>query len=608
MSTRSTRFSDSINRFVAMRRGVGDIAPRIAWEPSIFFLRLSLFALLAGALGFIAVLYLVSPEQKMRYLGPVIVIGVVLLSWTLLSLKRLKATLHVLAAGTWLATVAITTFTGGVRAPMIIAYPVIIMMIGWLIGTRLAVWVAVLTVMVNVIFVVAETKGFLPTAASTHPAMHGVLQIVIFVLSATLIQYLVGAYLRRLTDLAASQAELERAQAVARIGSWAYDVASDTLRSSSRNCLILGVPEGSTWSSESFMLHIHPDDRAVVWVDWLGLAKGGVFDREHRIMVAGEIRWIRQTAEMAFDADGKPVWATGVTQDVTDRKRADLELQISQARLQQYSDNLEVKVLERTRELDDLNHTLDQRIQGEIAKRKAQESLLIHQSRLAAMGEMIGAIAHQWRQPLNAISLVLQNMRLQHSSGKLTDESMGRMQDKAEQLVQRMSSTIDEFRDLFKPGKRAEAFNLANAIRTTADIMDGAFTSHAITLTIECDESIELVGVRGEFSQVMLNLLSNADDAVQEHRPNSPQVGVKAMRCGDRVRIEVQDNGGGVDPAIIDRIFEPYFTTKKDDIGTGIGLYLSRMIVENNMNGRLTVVNVDGGARFALDMALAPVT
>ena len=80
------------------------------------------------------------------------------------------------------------------------------------------------------------------------------------------------------------------------------------------------------------------------------------------------------------------------------------------------------------------------------------------------------------------------------------------------------------------------------------------------------------------------------------------------MRCGDRVRIEVQDNGGGVDPAIIDRIFEPYFTTKKDDIGTGIGLYLSRMIVENNMNGRLTVVNVDGGARFALDMALAPVT
>jgi C4-dicarboxylate-specific signal transduction histidine kinase len=405
--------------------------------------------------------------------------------------------------------------------------------------------------------------------------------------------------------LAESQAELERAQAVAKIGNWAYDVATDTMRSSARNSRIIGVPDGTSWTSESFMLHIHPDDRSAVRDDWLGFAKGGVFDREHRIMVEGEIRWIRQTAEMAFDRDGKPLRATGITHDVTDRKSADLALLASQTRLQEYSDSLERKVLERTRELDDLNRTLDERVHSEIGKRKEQESLLIHQSRLAAMGEMIGAIAHQWRQPLNAISLVLQNMLLQHNSGVLTDESMGRMQNKAQLLVQRMSLTIDEFRDLFKPGKRAEAFNLANAIRTTADIMDGTFTGHAVSLALECDESIELVGIKGEFSQVMLNLLSNADDAIQSNQPDSPCVTIRALRCGDRIQVEVEDNAGGIAPNLLEKIFEPYFTTKDEGKGTGIGLYLSKMIVENNMHGQLRVANAEKGARFTLDLPLA---
>ncbi|MDX9839533.1 MAG: HAMP domain-containing protein, partial [Azoarcus sp.] len=277
-------------------------------------------------------------------------------------------------------------------------------------------------------------------------------------------------------------------------------------------------------------------------------------------------------------------------------------LQQSRTQVRFYNQALEQKVAERTHELDELNRTLDQRVRDEISKRKEQETLLIHQSRLAAMGEMIGAIAHQWRQPLNALSLVMQNIRMQHRSGRLTEQSMARMQEKSEQLVQRMSSTIDDFRDFFKPDKHAVTFNLARVIQSSANIMDGVFNNHCIALTIDCDEEIEVFGIPGEFSQVILNLLSNAKDAVQDAHQASPRIHVHASRDGNRVRICVDDNGGGIAPGIMDRIYEPYFTTKTEGKGSGIGLYMSRMIVENNMHGQLAASNTGEGARFTIEL------
>lgn len=277
-------------------------------------------------------------------------------------------------------------------------------------------------------------------------------------------------------------------------------------------------------------------------------------------------------------------------------------LQHSRVTLQNYNQELERKVAERTQAIDELNHTLDRRVRDEIAKRKEQEHILIHQSRLAAMGEMIGNIAHQWRQPLNALSLVIQNIGMQHRAGQLTPDSMQRMGAKAEQLIGRMSSTIDEFRNFFKPNKLAEPFNLSHSLRASADIMEGVFKNHNIDLSVQCDESIELMGVAGEFSQVVLNLLSNAKDAVLEAGPMQPQIVVHAAREGDRVRIDVDDNGRGIGLAILDRVFEPYFTTKEEGKGSGIGLYMSKMIVENYMLGGLSVSNTGNGARFTIDV------
>jgi signal transduction histidine kinase len=255
-------------------------------------------------------------------------------------------------------------------------------------------------------------------------------------------------------------------------------------------------------------------------------------------------------------------------------------------------------------QLTELNQSLDQRVRDEISKRKEQESLLIHQSRLAAMGEMIGAIAHQWRQPLNALSLVLQNIRLQYNSGTLTDDSMARMYDKSSQLVDRMSSTIDEFRNFFRPSKTAVPFALASAIRASIDIMDGVFRNHAIEVTLDCDESVQLAGVQGEFSQVMLNLLSNAKDAIIDAKVASGRVKINVSTQAGRLRIDLDDNGPGIDAAILQKIFEPYFSTKDEGKGSGIGLYMSKMIVENRMNGQLSASNLGPGARFTVDLPL----
>ena len=278
-------------------------------------------------------------------------------------------------------------------------------------------------------------------------------------------------------------------------------------------------------------------------------------------------------------------------------------LQQSKDHMQNYSLDLQQQVALRTAQLDALNQSLDRRVQEEVAERKKQEVLLIQQSRLAAMGEMIGSIAHQWRQPLNALGLVLQNMRTQYKHGQLTDESMVRMTDKAARLLDRMSSTIDEFRNFFKPSKHQESFNLRQAMVSAADIMEAAFRNHNIELILECDDDIEIFGIAGELSQVLLNLLSNGKDALLASRQARPRILMRAVRVPDGVRIDVEDNGGGIPPTVIDKIFEPYFTTKDEGKGTGIGLYMSKTIVESYLPGRLLATNTAEGARFTLEIS-----
>ncbi len=277
------------------------------------------------------------------------------------------------------------------------------------------------------------------------------------------------------------------------------------------------------------------------------------------------------------------------------------ELSRSKQQLQNYNKELEAQVLKRTHELAELNANLDMRIKEEVAKSKQQEALLIHQSRSAAMGEMIGAIAHQWRQPLNALSLVQQNIRLRFEINKLDAEFINTSMEKSDRLIQKMSSTIDDFRNFFKPNKHIEPFNIKQMIQSTSDLLEAQLKHHGITVSLSCENNYIFNGLEGEFSQVMLNLINNAKDVLIDRKPVSPTIEISVKKDDNhKIVIIVKDNGGGIPDSIIEKIYDPYFTTKAEGKGTGIGLYMSKMIIENNMGGTLCAFNDEQGANFVI--------
>ncbi len=231
---------------------------------------------------------------------------------------------------------------------------------------------------------------------------------------------------------------------------------------------------------------------------------------------------------------------------------------------------------------------------------KHKDQLLIQQSRQAAMGEMIGHIAHQWRQPLNALGLVLQNIHFTYLLDDLSDEFMEKSAEKGKMLTSSMSKTIDDFRDFFKPNKIKEHFKIADIINSAIGLVEGSFKNSNIEIKTNLDEHIEFVGYPSEFSQVVLNILSNAKDALLEHKTEGRYVEVISYLEGTSLFVTISDNAGGIPSDVIQKVFNPYFTTKEEGKGTGIGLYMSKTIVENNMAGKLSVQNSDNGAVFTI--------
>jgi PAS domain S-box-containing protein len=233
---------------------------------------------------------------------------------------------------------------------------------------------------------------------------------------------------------------------------------------------------------------------------------------------------------------------------------------------------------------------------------KQKEQLLFQQSKSAAMGEMISNIAHQWRQPLNALSLTIQNIYYSYESNQLDIKQLKHSTDKAEKLMLSMSQTIDDFRDFFKPNKIHEEFNISSTINKTIDLISASYKNSNIVLTKTLEEKLITHGHSNEFSQVLLNILNNSKDAIQANNIFNPNVSITSYHNNDAAIIEIEDNAGGINPNIINKIFEPYFTTKAQDIGTGIGLYMSKMIIEKSMHGKIDVSNTKQGTKFTITL------
>ncbi|MGE4496720.1 MAG: PAS domain S-box protein [Deferribacterales bacterium] len=266
---------------------------------------------------------------------------------------------------------------------------------------------------------------------------------------------------------------------------------------------------------------------------------------------------------------------------------------------------------------------LEKRVQEEVEHNRIQEQMLMQQSKLAAMGQMINAIAHQWRQPLTTIGLYVQDVEDAFEYGELNMEYISQFRDHCMEQIAYMSKTIDDFRNFFKPDKEKEIFDLCEIVREVLSLINPQLINNNIELqifygehpvvlkpgVIELPSQIKCVtsyGYPNEFKQVLLNLISNARDAIIESRESgSKESGLIRLIVqpeGDIIKMTLEDNGCGIPENIRDRIFEPYFSTKEEGQGVGIGLYMSKIIIENNMEGRIYTNPCEKGASFTIEL------
>ena len=261
-------------------------------------------------------------------------------------------------------------------------------------------------------------------------------------------------------------------------------------------------------------------------------------------------------------------------------------------------------------ELQKLNTSLEKRIVEEVEKNHIKEQKLFQQSRLAQMGEMISMIAHQWRQPLSAIASTTTNIEAKISMDRFdlqteqgADECKNFLEGKIKNIntyVQSLSSTIDDFRNFYSPHKEQKDVTISEPIEKAYAIMKTAFITHQINVikTYQTDKTLSLYD--NEFMQVILNILKNAQDQLVEKNITHPTIMIKTYESGEYIMIEISDNAGGIPPEYIETIFDPYFSTKDQKNGTGLGLYMSKVIVDDHHSGKISVHNNEEGAVFTI--------
>lgn len=345
---------------------------------------------------------------------------------------------------------------------------------------------------------------------------------------------------------------------------------------------------------------IHPDDRELFqYHTHTSDSHQHIQPIEIRIVRKnGDVRWISHVCQQVFTADGVPWGWRASNQDITERKQMEHELF-------EQTEELEEEIAEREAaqaNLEELNHSLEERINLAVTDLRQRDQALIQQGRLAAMGEMINNIAHQWRQPLNNVGLIIQNLLFSFDDGTMTHDELKHEISTAMDVIMHMSRTIDDFRNFFREDKQKSGFIISKTVHHALEFVSAALASRDIRVELEDNENVTAIGYQNEYAQVLLNILSNAREACIEREITSPCIRISIMSENGGSVVTVRDNCGGITDDIMPKIFDPYFTTRAPDKGTGIGLYMSKVIIEQNMNGRLTARNCDGGAEFRIEV------
>ncbi|HIC45076.1 MAG TPA: HAMP domain-containing histidine kinase, partial [Sulfurimonas sp.] len=250
--------------------------------------------------------------------------------------------------------------------------------------------------------------------------------------------------------------------------------------------------------------------------------------------------------------------------------------------------------------LSGLNTFLEKKVENSLSQIRMNDQILIEKSRLAAMGEMIEQIAHQWRQPLNILALINQNLYFKVQLNTIHNDDCIEAHDKINDQLQYMSQTIDDFRNFSQPNKEQEAFVIEEVIKSSLNLSEGSLKYAKVTSLVVSKLEHKIFGVRHEMMQVFMNLIKNVQDVVIQKKIQDPWLKFFIQEEGDKIKILIKDNAGGIELSKIDKVFDPYFSTKKALQGTGIGLYMSKEIIEKSMLGSISVTNSEIGAVFEM--------
>ena len=316
----------------------------------------------------------------------------------------------------------------------------------------------------------------------------------------------------------------------------------------------------------------------------------------------GRTFYVNTTIVPILNEHGEIEEFIAIRYDVTKEVELKMALERKERELETLNRTLEERVRQQTKELYELNRHLEERVREEVAKNEEKQKMLMLQSRMAGLGQMMANIAHQWRQPLTELSLALYSIKNAAQDGNVS--LLQQLYDDAKSTIQSMSRTIDDFINFFKPDRKKSLFNVSECIADALRIVRHSLEKSSVSYSIHCDENAMVYGVKNELVQVIVNLLQNAKDAFELSDAAKRRIFIGVCgRKGDVV-IWVHDNAGGVKEEVLPRIFEPYFTTKHASKGTGLGLFMSKMIVEKGFEGGIEVTNRHGGARFVISLPL----
>lgn len=262
---------------------------------------------------------------------------------------------------------------------------------------------------------------------------------------------------------------------------------------------------------------------------------------------------------------------------------------------------LDELVRQRTAQLETFNHRLQEEITKAVEKNRTQEKILMQQAKMAEIGSMVESIAHQWRQPLNILGLSMTRLSINMSLGNQTDTT--KVIEIVEQQIDYMSQTIDDFRNFFKQDRLQTIVNVYHLISEVETLIGPLLASKKIVFIKDIDPTVEILVYHNELKQVLINIVNNAREAIEQTKSKKRQIMVTCINDKQHCTISIEDSGGGVPHYIIDKIFDPYFTTKFESQGTGIGLYMAKMIIEKHCLGKLSIYNTINGACFEIRLS-----